>query len=113
MRVHDLQEGKSHLTLEAAESLTNIYGSIHGGGLASLVDSACGLALATRLDPGETAVTVDLAVHYLRPAFPGRLSATGSLLHRNKTIGIEEAEVHQEDGGLLAKGTAVHLITKR
>lgn len=113
MRVENIAEGKSVLTLDASSNLTNIHGSIHGGGLASLIDSACGMALASRLDPEETAVTVDLNIHYLKPAFPGRLSASGSLVYRGSSIGFEEAEIHHENGELLARGSAVHLISKR
>ena len=113
MRVESCGEGRSLLVMEARESATNIYGSLHGGSLASLIDSACGLALASRLEPTETAVTVDLNIKYLRPAFPGRLSATGQVIYRGKVIGVEEAEIHQENGELLAKGTAVHVISRR
>lgn len=113
MQVEHIREGESLLTLNASESLTNIHGSIHGGGLASLIDSACGMALASRLDPGETAVTVDLNIHYLRPALPGRISATGSLVYRGASIGVEEAEIHQENGEILARGSAVHLISRQ
>ena len=113
MRVESCGDGRSIFIMEARESATNIYGSLHGGSLASLIDSACGLALASRLEPTETAVTVDLNIKYLRPAYPGRLSATGQVIYRGKIVGVEEAEIHQENGELLAKGTAVHVISRR
>jgi len=113
MRVENCGDGRSRFIMEAGESLTNIYGSLHGGSLASLIDSACGLALASRLDATEMAVTVDLNIKYLRPVYPGRLSATGQVIYRGKIVGVEEAEIHQENGELLAKGTAVHVISRR
>lgn len=113
MRVENCGDGRSRFIMEAGESLANIYGSLHGGSLASLIDSACGLALASRLDATEMAVTVDLSIKYLRPVYPGRLSATGQVIYRGKIVGVEEAEIHQENGELLAKGTAVHIISRR
>jgi uncharacterized protein (TIGR00369 family) len=105
-------EGTSRLEIEAAEPTKNLYGTVHGGVLASLVDSACGVALGTLLDEGETAVTVDLRINYIAPVREGLLIAEGKVIHRGRNTGVAEAVLHGEEGTIVAKGMTTHFVQK-
>src|SRR3982750_4794702 len=71
----------------------NPYGVVHGGLLYSLVDTAMGAALLTRLAPHERCATLEIKINYLAPAVRGRLSCVATLVERTRRIGVLEARV--------------------
>jgi uncharacterized protein (TIGR00369 family) len=76
------------------------------------MDSACGVALLTRLQPGETVVTLDLRVNYLLAVRSGTLSAEGEIVQRGRNTGVAEASIRDETGRLVARGMSTHFIRK-
>ena len=109
MALVDYDEGKAKFELTIKQHHTNIYGAAHGGAIASLADSACGLSLATRLTPGQSAVTLDLRVNYTAPVKEGLLVAYGEVVYLGKTTAVEIARVTQ-NGNLVAFALATHYI---
>jgi uncharacterized protein (TIGR00369 family) len=103
-------DGEVVIHAEATEAAANKMGTVAGGVLAQLVDSAAVQAAKTRLDSGDRAVTVELNVNFLRPARAGGpLSATGSLLDMSGALAVARAEVRDGQDTLLAVG----LVTVR
>ena len=81
--------------LDAGAQHLNRHGTVHGGALATLVDSAMGAAVA---DAGsEAPVTIEMKVTYLEPAQPGLLTARATVRKRGRRVTIVEAEVEQGD----------------
>src|SRR5438552_299224 len=83
---------------EARPDHRNLQGLVHGGILATLVDIAMGLAIRTVVGPSRRHVTIDLGVHYLRPARPGRLEAAGTALRVGSQRGVGEGRVTAATG---------------
>lgn len=110
MEVRDAGEGRSRITMEAGDQLHSLYGMLHGGAAATILDSACGIALGTLLEPGEMCVTVDLRINYISNLKEGTLTGEGRVIHRGKQTGVTEAEITDEGGNLIAVGMATHLI---
>jgi uncharacterized protein (TIGR00369 family) len=81
----------------------------HGGILAALVDLAADWALVTRT--GRGVPTIDLRVDYHRAAMPGDLTATGKVVKWGSQFAVSEAQVHDQEGALLASGRGVYLTT--
>lgn len=81
----------------------NYAGMLHGGVLATLIDSA--IVRAARGD-ATRAATTDLNVTYLRAVRRGTIVVEAWILRRGKTIAMGEAEVLNDRGELLAKGRA-------
>jgi len=106
MRVVRAEAGQSRVELPVGENLKNLYGILHGGLLATLMDSACGVALGTLLRPGETLVTLDLRINFLCPVRSGTLTAEGTVVHRGRKTGVAEASIRDQDGRLVARGGA-------
>lgn len=88
-------EGTGHVWVEAKEDHLNPHGTVHGGVLATLIDTAMGTAVAAA--GGESPVTVSLTVTYLEPGRPGRLDARARVRKRGKRLTVVEAEVVQGD----------------
>jgi uncharacterized protein (TIGR00369 family) len=80
---------------------------VHGGAIATLADEALASVAFTQADEGQTTVTADLKVDFLRPAFPGRLVARATVRHRTKRLAFCEATVENESGAIVAEARAV------
>ena len=93
-----LQVEDGEVVVVAGEEHLNPHGSVHGGLLATMLDVAMGQAVAQA--GGESPATVALALTYLEPGRPGRLSATARVRKRGKRLIVVEGEV-QQDGDVL------------
>ena len=80
---------------------------VHGGAVATLADECLASVAFTLAEEGETTVTADLKVDFLRPALPGRLTARGTVRHRTKRLAFCAATVEGEDGKIVAEARAV------
>ncbi|WP_329485924.1 PaaI family thioesterase [Kitasatospora sp. NBC_01246] len=93
---------------EVGEHLFNPMNTVHGGYLATLLDSALGCAVMSRLPAGTAYTTTQLNVHMVRPVFAdsGKLRCEAVALHVGRTLATAEARVvGVEDGKLYAHGT--------
>ena len=102
--------GRVELALVAAEHHLNLQGLLHGGIVATLADTATGLAVRSMVPSGARHVTVQLDVRYLLPGSPGRITAVGTTLRVGGSIASAEAEIADERGRLLAKGAATVVV---
>ncbi|WP_422733396.1 PaaI family thioesterase [Micromonospora sp. WMMD558] len=94
---------------EPGEHLLNPMGTVHGGFLATLLDSALGSAVLTMLAPGRTYTTVQLGVHLVRPVLPDTptLRCEATAVHVGRTTATAQGHVvGAADGRLYAHGTA-------
>ena len=83
---------------------------VQGGLVTALLDAAMGGAAWTVLDRDQVFLTADLRVEFLRPARPGRLSATGSVVRRTRRIVFCAAEIQDTGGTVLAASRCTQLV---
>jgi uncharacterized protein (TIGR00369 family) len=85
---------------------------MHGGYAATLIDSATGCAVQTKLPAGIGYGTIELKVNYVRKivAETGRLICTGTVIHAGRTMLTAEAKVTDEHGKLYAHGSGTFLV---
>jgi uncharacterized protein (TIGR00369 family) len=107
----DLPDGGVRLTLETTQELESEGGRIHGGIAALLLDGAMGRSVGRTLAAGEDCATVQLSVQYLAPS-EGRLTATGRVVRRGRTVAFAEAECTRADGRLAARGHGTWVIRR-
>ena len=88
-------EGRATLAVEVDERHLNPAGTIHGGMLATLVDTTMGSAIRSAVGD-ETPVTSQLSLTFLRPGKPGRLMVTATVRKRGENLTVCEADVEQE-----------------
>jgi uncharacterized protein (TIGR00369 family) len=106
------EDGTATLELEATEQHLNPAGTVHGGVLATLVDTAMGQAVRSRTGEDDVPATSQLTVTYLRPGRPGRLVATGRVSKQGEHLTVCEADVEQ-DGDTLAHAVATFAVLHR
>jgi len=93
-------DGEARLEVEVDERHLNPAGSVHGGMLATLVDTAMGAAVRSAVD-GEVPATSHLSVTYLRPGQPGTLLVTATVRKRGESLTVCEADVTQDGKSLV------------
>lgn len=111
IELQSMGDGESRWVLETGPEHGNPMGTVHGGVLCDLGDAALSTAYMSTLESGESFTTVDLRANFLRPVRSERLTATGRVVHRGRTIGLAECEVTNGDGDLVARlsGTCMTL----
>jgi uncharacterized protein (TIGR00369 family) len=103
------ERGTATFALTVRDSLKRMEGILHGGVLASLLDTAAAFAVHTLLPPEGRTVTVDLTVHYLRPVSSGRVEACARVLREGRRLVILSAEATDEAGRLVATATTTYV----
>src|SRR5690349_20980550 len=101
--VTEAGDGRAVVTIQTGPQHFNPMGTLHGGVLCDIADTAMGFAFASTLAAGESFTTVELKINYLRPVREARLRAEGRVVQRGRTVGYAECEVIDENGKLIAK----------
>jgi len=97
----------ANMTTERHSFPTSRGPIVHGGAIATLADEALATVAFTLADEGQSTVTADLKVDFLRPAHPGRLVARASVRHRTKRLAFCEATIEHDGGEIVAEARAV------
>ena len=97
----------------AQPAFANRHGSVHGGFLAAMLDSAASMATLDLLPPEFTMVTARLDTEFLKPAPLGPLDARAQVVSRDERNVIVDAELSAPDGLVVARATATLRIVKR
>ncbi|MNN21856.1 hypothetical protein D3C81_1351920 [compost metagenome] len=105
---------RGHVVFEGTpdRSVYNLLGSVHGGYAATLLDSACGLAVHSELGPNRGYTTLELKVSYLRGLSErsGTVRATGRTISVGRRVAFAEATLHDTEGRLCATATSTLLV---
>ncbi|MBW8315817.1 MAG: PaaI family thioesterase, partial [Hydrogenophaga sp.] len=90
----------------------NPMGTVHGGWFATLLDSALGCAVHTRMPPGRAYTTAELSVNIVRALTPKvpRVRAIGRVVHCGRQLATAEAQLVGPDGTLYAHATTTCLV---
>ena len=110
--LQESDDGSATLAFEAADEHLNPAGTLHGGVVATLVDTVMGQAVRTTTGDGEVPATSQLTVTYLRPGRPGPLEVRGRVRTRGEHLTICEADVEQ-DGKAIAHAVATFALLER
>ena len=85
-RLTRVQLGDVEIALPFREDLTQQNGFLHAGVGASVVDSACGYAALTVMEPGRDVLSVEFKVNMLAPAKGAEFTATGRVARSGRTL---------------------------
>jgi uncharacterized protein (TIGR00369 family) len=103
MEVVEASRGEVTVAMVVEDRHVNLQGLVHGGMLAILADTACGLSIRSAMEPGRLHVTADLDIHFLAPARPGTLYGRGTAVKIGRSLAFAEASIEDAAGSLLAK----------
>lgn len=108
----EIEEGFAVFEGNPDHSVYNPIGSVHGGYAATLLDSACGCAVHSRLSPTQGYTTLELKIAYHRPLSErsGPVRAEGRLLSFGRRVAFAEAKLLDAAGQLCASATSTLLV---
>jgi uncharacterized protein (TIGR00369 family) len=106
------EEGLCAFTMRAQEFHYNPIGTVHGGVLSTLLDSAAGCAVHSTLPVGWGYTSLDLNVKFLRPVTvdSGLLRCEGTVINRGRTTALAEACLYDKADRLVAHATSTCLL---
>lgn len=112
MQLTDMQPDMAVLTLPFERSLVTIGNTIHGGAIASLIDTAAMVAAwsDTTVVENLRGTTVGLTVSYLAAAQGEDLRATARVLRRGRSLVYLDVEVQSVSGTNVARGLVTYKL---
>ena len=102
----DTESGEVRLRFLADRQFSNRHGTVQGGMLAAMLDSATGNAVIANLPSDRTAVTTRLDTTFVKPATLGPLTAIARLVKLDDRSASAEAELIDESGQVVARARA-------
>jgi uncharacterized protein (TIGR00369 family) len=95
-RAAHAEDGRATVRFDATDEHLNPAGTVHGGVLATLVDTAMGLAVRSATGDEDVPATSQLTVTYLRPGKPGRLTVTAQVRTKGEHLTVCDADAEQD-----------------
>ncbi|MDR3510447.1 MAG: PaaI family thioesterase [Caulobacteraceae bacterium] len=114
-RMVELQEGRVVFEGVPGRHVYNPIGTVHGGYAATLLDSAVGCAVHSRLGPDQGYTTLELKVAYHRAMTEdtGPVRAEGRVVSLGRRTGFAEGRITDASGRLYATATSTLLVFER
>jgi uncharacterized protein (TIGR00369 family) len=108
----EVEEGSVTVYLDPQEFHYNPLGTVHGGVLSTLLDTAAACSVHSTLPAGVGYTSLDLNVKFLRAVTvaSGRIKCRGSVLQRGRRTALAEARMTDAAGRLVAHATSSCLI---
>lgn len=109
LELENVDSGTATLAVKVRKELTQNQGLVHGGAIASLIDTATAFAILSVIGPKDRVTTVDLTISYLRPVSSGRLQAVAKVVRSGRRLFVVSADVY---AGEMLASTALSTYTK-
>ena len=106
----DSAAGEIELGFSGKPEFLNPMGIVQGGFLAAMLDDTMGPLIFAMTEGRMFATTIDLHVHFLRPAKPGPITTKARLTQLGKKIAFAEGQLFDADGRLSARATCSALL---
>jgi len=109
LQLGEFRDGEVSIHLEVRDELKQNQGVVHGGAIASLIDTASAFAVLTRIEVTERVTTTDLTIHYLRPVTSGRMTATARIVRGGRRLFVLSVEVTNSANQLVATAVTTYI----
>jgi acyl-CoA thioesterase len=108
--LEQIDVGFARFRMPFRKELTQAYGVVHGGAIATLADTAVAFAMMTMIQPGEKVTTVEFKINFLAPVTEDEMIGEARIVNKGKRLALADMEVKTGDGKLIAKGLATYII---
>jgi uncharacterized protein (TIGR00369 family) len=114
-RLVEADDGRVVFASVPGTHVYNPIGTVHGGYAATLLDSACGCAVHSKLGPtqGYTTLELKVAYHKAMTAGAGEVRAEGRVVTIGRRTAFAEARITDAEGRLYASATSTLLVFER
>jgi acyl-CoA thioesterase len=109
LELGEVAPGEATIYLTVRDELKQYQGVVHGGAVASLIDTASAFAVLTQIEVDERVTTTDLTIHYLRPITEGRMAATARIVRAGRRLFVLSVEVRNDRNVLVATAVTTYI----
>jgi uncharacterized protein (TIGR00369 family) len=109
IEIDSIEPGRARLGVEVRQELLQLQGVMHGGAIASLIDTAVAFAIISVSEPHDRFTTVEMKVNYLSAIREGRVVADARLIRDGRRIIVADCDVFDARGRLCAKGLLTYI----
>lgn len=109
LHLGEIHNGQVSIHLDVRDELKQNQGVVHGGAIASLIDTASAFAVLTQIDVNERVTTTDLTIHYLRPITSGRMTASARIVRAGRRLFVLSVEVTNDTNALVATAVTTYI----
>jgi len=109
IKLDSVEPGDATLSLQIRDDFKQNAGVVHGGVIASLIDSATAFAIIPLLNHDERTTTVDLTISYLRPLTAGSMVARAKVLRAGTRLIVVSAELFDDGRNLAATALSTYV----
>jgi uncharacterized protein (TIGR00369 family) len=113
VRVEKLDQDYAKLSIAFRPELAGPRGTLHGGLLSTLVDTAAACAINTALKDDSDQVTVSLDTKFFHPVARGMIFAEAIVARKGRTLAHIDVTVTDESGEVVARGWCVFAVVRR
>ena len=112
IRMASVESGVVGMELPVGEHLYNPLGSVHGGMIATILDSVMGCAVHSTLPLGRGYTTLEIKVNYLRAVTDalGTVRAEGRVVHAGRQSAVADARLVDVAGRIYATASTTCLV---
>jgi uncharacterized protein (TIGR00369 family) len=110
--LESVEPGLVEMSMKVGEYLYNPIGSVHGGVLATLLDSVMGCAVQSLIPLGRAYTTLEIKVNYLRAVTDklAEVRGEGRVVHAGRQQAVAEGKIVDTEGRLYATASTTWLI---
>jgi acyl-CoA thioesterase len=101
--------GSATLKLVMRPELKQNHGVMHGGAMASLIDTTTAFAIISQLREPQRFTTVDLTVNYLKAVTEGEVTCRASVIRAGRRLLTLSAEARDANGNLVAIAVSTYI----
>ena len=111
-KVESIEKGIAVFTFEPQEFHYNPIGTVHGGVISAILDSAMGCSIHSLLPAGTGYTTLELKVNFLKAITinTGELRAIGKVIHAGSRTALVEAQLVDRNSTIYAHGVSTCMI---
>ncbi len=110
IHVEELRRDYARLRMPWREDLNQASGMMHGGAIATLIDTTVVPAIGTAYQDDRPFSTIEISVRYIQPVRQEDLVAEGWVTRRGKRVVFCEVEVRTASGVTVATGDLIYLV---
>lgn len=114
IELDSIENGRARLSLEVTGRHLQLAGIMHGGAIATLIDTAVAFAIVGASQNDARFTTIEMKVNYLSAIREGRVVADAKLIRDGRRIVVAECDLFDPTGKLAAKGLLTYMrLTER
>jgi uncharacterized protein (TIGR00369 family) len=110
MQLVSISVDQAMVKLKTEQCHLQPFGIVHGGVLATLIDTATFWSVFLRLPEDAGLVNIDLKLNYLKSISTGLMTAEGRCIRAGRSINYAEASIKDKEGNLIAHGTSTLMV---